>query len=67
MLELLKLPYETGRNYDVTLDLNTFYDMASRIETKIYDKSFSSFSAKRDGSQILLAKAYCLDRKCKWI
>jgi len=48
MLELLRLPYETGRNYDVTLDLNTFSDMASRIETKIYDKSFSSYSAKRD-------------------
>ncbi len=49
MLELLKIPYETGRNYDVVLDLNTFSDMASRIETKIYDKSFSSYSAKRNG------------------
>jgi len=49
MLELLKFPYEVGRTYDVVLDIPSFINIVTRIETKIYDKSFSSNASKIEG------------------
>ena len=54
MLELLKFPYEVGRTYDAVLDLPTFLGIVTRIETKIYDKSFSSSSSKIEGKDPML-------------
>ena len=49
MLELLQFPYELGRTYDLTFDSKIFLDIVSRIEAKIYDKSFNFNTAKMDG------------------
>jgi hypothetical protein len=50
MFELMQFNYQNNVNkYDAIINEKTLLNVVSRIESKIYDKSFSFNTAKIDG------------------
>lgn len=53
MFELMKFDYQNNPNkYDAVLDDKTLLNVVSRIESKIYDESFSFNTSKIEGTLI---------------